>query len=289
MKYALILMLAAAAAAQDPKTILLWPEGAPGAAGQEDRDKPALTLYTLPAGRSTGTGVVVCPGGGYAGLATFHEGRQVAYWWNTQGVAAFVLKYRLGPRYHHPAPLEDAQRAIRYVRAHAAELGVAPDRIGIMGFSAGGHLASTAGTHFDAGNAASGDSIARMSSRPDFMILCYPVISFTTEYMHKGSMRNLLGENPDPKLVELLSNEKQVTADTPPTFLFHTSGDTGVPSENSVLFYMALHAKHVPAEMHIYEKGPHGVGLAPWEPVLSTWPDRLKTWMKVRGLMPESK
>ena len=289
MKYVLFLMLAAAVAAQEPKTVLLWPDGAPGAVGQEGSDKPELTVYALPAGRSAGTGVVVCPGGGYAGLAAFHEGRQVAYWWNTQGVAAFVLKYRLGPRYHHPAPLEDAQRAMRYVRLHAAEFGVAPDRIGMMGFSAGGHLTSTAGTHFDAGNAGASDPIERMSSRPDFLILCYPVISFTTPYLHKGSMRNLLGENPDPKLVESLSNEKQVTADTPPTFLFHTSADKGVPSENSVLFYLALHAQGVPAELHIYEKGPHGVGLAPWEPVLSTWPDRLKTWMTVRGLLPASK
>jgi acetyl esterase/lipase len=289
MKYVLFLMLAAAVAAQEPKTVLLWPDGAPGAVGQEASDKPELTVYALPAGRSAGTGVVVCPGGGYAGLAAFHEGRQVAYWWNTQGVAAFVLKYRLGPRYHHPAPLEDAQRAMRYVRLHAAEFGVAPDRIGIMGFSAGGHLASTAGTHFDPGNLGASDPIERMSSRPDFLILCYPVISFTTPYLHKGSMRNLLGENPDPKLVESLSNEKQVTAETPPTFLFHTSADKGVPSENSVLFYLALHAKGVPAELHIYEKGPHGVGLAPWEPVLSSWPDRLKTWMKVRGLLPASK
>src|SRR5439155_10324709 len=166
---------------------------------------------------------------------------------------------------------------------------VIPDRVGIMGFSAGGQLASSAGTHFDAGNPSAADSIDRVSSRPDFMVLGYPVISFTTSYVHKGSMRSLLGDNPDPKLVELMSNELQVTPQTPPTFLFHTNTDTVVPPENSILFYMALRKAKVPAEMHIYEKGPHGVGLAPKDPVLSTWPDRLAAWMKGRGLLDPAK
>jgi len=267
-----------------PKPELLWANGAPGAMGNDDIDKPTLTPYLAPSGRGTGTAVVVCPGGGYQHLAMDHEGEQVARWLNSIGVAAFVLKYRLGPKYHHPVELGDAQRAIRTVRARAAEFRIAPDRVGIMGFSAGGHLASTAGTHFDAGKDGSADPIERMSSRPDFLILGYPVISFGT-YAHKGSLHMLLGDNPDPKLVENLSNELQVTAQTPPTFLFHTTEDRTVPVENSILFYMALRKAGVPAEMHIYEKGPHGVGLAPTDEALSTWPGRLADWMRGRGLL----
>jgi acetyl esterase/lipase len=210
------------------------------------------------------------------------EGYAIAKWLNTLGVSAFVLKYRLGPRYHHPIELGDAQRAIRIVRSRAAEYGLQADRIGIMGFSAGGHLASTAGTHFDAGNAGAADAIDRASSRPDFMVLCYPVISFGT-FAHTGSKKNLIGENPDPKLVELLSNELQVNKDTPPTFLFHTTTDATVPVENSVMFYSALRKAGVPAELHIYERGPHGVGLALADPVLSTWPGRLADWLKIHG------
>src|SRR6185295_2703515 len=169
--------------------------------------------------------------------------------------------------------------------AKAADYRVLPDRIGIMGFSAGGHLASTAGTHFDAGNSGAPDAIDRVSSRPDFMVLGYPVISFTTSYVHRGSMRALLGDNPDPKLVELMSNELQVTPQTSPTFLFHTTTDTVVPVENSVLFYMALRKAGVPAEMHIYADGPHGVGLAATDLVLSSWPRHLEEWMQARGLL----
>jgi acetyl esterase/lipase len=199
-----------------------------------------------------------------------------------------VLKYRLGPRYRHPAPLSDAQRAIRLVRAHAAEWKLDPKRIGILGFSAGGHLASTAGTHFDPGRKDADDAIERWSCRPDFLLLAYPVISFTTEYVHKGSRQNLLGENPDAALVESLSNEKQVTAETPPTFLFHTSEDTGVPPENSVLFYMALRKAGVPAELHIYEHGKHGVGLASSDPVLATWSKRCADWLRSHGVLKRS-
>jgi acetyl esterase/lipase len=256
-----------------PKVELLWPEGAPGAVGSEDADKPSLSIYLPAAERATGTGVVVCPGGGYGHLAIDHEGEQIARWLNSFGVAGFVLKYRIAPRYHHPAPLQDAQQAIRMVRARAQDWGVRPDRVGIWGFSAGGHLASTAGTHFDAG------------TRPDFLILSYPVISFTTPFMHKGSRNNLIGENPDPKLAESLSNELQVTPRTPPTFLFHTNADTGVPPENSVLFYMALRKAGVPAEMHIYANGPHGVGLGGSDLALSSWPRRLEEWMQGRGLL----
>jgi acetyl esterase/lipase len=285
----LLAVLSAVAYAQNgpnaPKPELLWPDGAPGASGTEDIDKPALTPYVVPPGRGVGTAVVVCPGGGYSHLAMDHEGDQVARWLNSLGVTAFVLRYRLGPKYHHPIELGDAQRAIRTVRARAAEYRVATDRIGIMGFSAGGHLASTAGTHFDAGNASAADPIERAGSRPDFLVLGYPVISFTTPYTHRGSLRSLLGDNPDPKLVEGLSNELQVTAQTPPTFLFHTTEDRTVPVENSVLFYLALRKAGVPAEMHIYERGPHGVGLAPTDEALSSWPARLAGWLRVRGLL----
>ena len=215
--------------------------------------------------------MVVCPGGGYAHLAIDHEGKQIADWLTAHGIAAFVLQYRLGPRYHHPAPIDDAHQAIRYVRGHAAEFRIAPDRLGIWGFSAGGHLAATAATHFDAG------------TRPDFLILCYPVITLAPPYAHQGSRKNLLGDPADPKLVANLSNETQVTAKTPPTFLFLTDGDQAVPAENSVLFYLALRKAGVPAELHIYERGKHGVGLAQEDPVLSTWPARLQDWLKLRG------
>src|SRR5438477_1213833 len=232
----------------EPRTIPLWEKGAPGALGSDDADKPTLTAY-LPEARQQGarTAVIVAPGGGYSHLAANHEGRQVTNWLNTLGVAAFVLKYRLGPRYHHPIELGDAQRAIRLVRARAVEFGVAPDRIGFMGFSAGGHLAATAGTHFDEGKADASDPIERARSRPDFLILPYPVISFDASIAHAGSVKNLLGEAPDPKLLEDLSNDLRVTPQTPPSFLFHTTADTAVPVENSVRFYLALRKAKVPA------------------------------------------
>jgi acetyl esterase/lipase len=282
----LALCLAAVCQQPQPPVLPLWPSSAPGALGNDDPDRPSLTVY-LPAAGRTRTGVIVCPGGGYRNLAMDHEGHQVARWFNSLGVAAFVLQYRLGPKYHHPVQLGDAQRAIRTVRARAAEYGLDPARIGIMGFSAGGHLASTAATHFDSGNPKADDAIGRAGSRPDFAILGYPVISFTTEYTHRGSRQNLLGDNPAPELVKLLSNELQVTAQTPPTFLFHTNEDTGVPPENSVLFYLALRKHGVPAEMHIYEKGRHGVGLAPTDATLSTWPQRLADWLRGRGLLTQ--
>jgi acetyl esterase/lipase len=273
MRLPIMLALAAGVAlAQSPKTEKLWPDGAPGALGAAPEDTPELTIY-LPA-KPNGTGVLVCPGGGYRGLAMDHEGKQIAEWYNSLGAAAFVLKYRLGPKYHHPAMLDDAKQGIRTIRARAAEFGVKPDRIGVMGFSAGGHLASTLSTHFGPGE------------RPDFAVLCYPVISFTTRYTHTGSRLNLLGEKPDPKLVEDLSNELAVTKYTPPTFLFHTDNDAGVPPQNSILYYMALKGAGVPAELHIYAEGRHGVGLAPKDPVLSSWPARLKDWLRVKGFLP---
>ncbi len=274
---------AKAAASQDPQTFPLWENGAPGALGHDESDIPTLTYY--PARGGVTTAVVVAPGGGYRNLAMNHEGRQIANWLNAVGISAFVLKYRLGPRYHHPIELGDAQRALRMVRAHAAEYGLKPDRIGMMGFSAGGHLTSTAETHFDGGNPNASDPIERESSRPDFAILCYPVISFTAPYSHRGSAQNLLGNSPDPRLLESLSNESQVTPQTPPTFLFSTSEDIGVPAENSVAFYLALHKAHVPAELHIFQKGPHGVGLDLGDPALGEWPKLLINWLRGLGLL----
>lgn len=271
------------AQAPAPQTILLWPDGAPGAHGTADVDKPSLTIYPVSGSDKVPTGVVICPGGGYVHLSMENEGSHIAEWLNRLGISAFVLKYRLGPAYHYPAQLWDVQRAIRYVRLHAADYGIAPNRIGVWGFSAGGHLASTAGTHFDSGQPASSDPIDRQSSRPDFMILAYPVITLLDPYAHTGSRFYLLGDHPLPDLVLSLSNETQVTPQTPPTFLFHTTEDHTVPVENSVMFYLALRKAGVPAEMHIYLKGHHGVGLAQNDPVLRTWPDRLADWLKVQG------
>jgi acetyl esterase/lipase len=284
------LLLAAPARAQQsappapPPAQPLWAGGAPGAKGDSAQDRPTLTAYPLPAGRGSGAAVVILPGGGYQHLAMEKEGYAVARWLNTLGIAAFVVQYRLGPTYHHPSELMDAQRAIRTVRSRAAQLGIDPAKIGIMGFSAGGHLASTAGTHFDAGNPRASDPIDRASSRPDFMILGYPVITLKDPYAHKGSRTYLLGANSDPALVASLSNETQVTKDTPPTFLVHTSDDSTVPVENSILFYQALHRAGVPAELHIFETGPHGFGLGGRNPVLSTWPFILESWLRARGL-----
>ncbi|MBZ5581336.1 MAG: alpha/beta hydrolase [Acidobacteriia bacterium] len=270
---------------QDIRVIPLWENAAPGALGTEDRDIPTLTVYPAYGSQRTGTAVVVAPGGGYVNLAMNHEGRQVANYLNALGISAFVLKYRLGPRYHHPIELGDAQRAIRLVRARAQEFAVKPDRIGIMGFSAGGHLASTAGTHFDAGQPDAADLIDRQSCRPDFLILGYPVISLTASYTHQGSKRALLGDNPDPKLVEELSNELRVTPQTPPTFLLTTTADTTVPAENSISFYLACKKAGVPAELHIFEKGPHGVGLDLQDPALGMWPVLMTNWLRGRGLL----
>jgi acetyl esterase/lipase len=270
----------------DPQVELLWPQGAPLAKGNSDNDKPTVTVYPAPAEKATGAGIIVCPGGGYGHLAMSHEGRDIGEWMNGLGVTAFVLKYRhRNMGYGHPAPLLDAQRAVRFARANAKQYSLDEDKIGIIGFSAGGHLASTVGTHFDAGKSDADDAIDRVSCRPDFMILVYPVIALATEYAHGGSKKNLLGDNADPKLVASLSNETQVTKDTPPTFLMHTGGDSAVPSENSVLFYLALRKAKVPAELHIYEKGGHGFGLAPKDPVLSTWPGRCEDWLRVRGIV----
>jgi acetyl esterase/lipase len=267
------------------QTIVLWPEGAPGALGHEPTDIPTLTPYLPPKEKATGAAIIVCPGGGYTHLAD-HEGRPVAEWLNTIGVTAFVLKYRLGPRYHHPAMLQDAARAIRTVRARAKEWGLDAERIGILGFSAGGHLAATAGTHFDAGKPDATDVIERVSSRPNLLMLIYPVITMRDK-THAGSKSNLLGPEPKPELVALLSNEEQVTKETPPTFLVHTMNDSAVPVENSLMFVAALRKAGVPFELHLYERGPHGFGLGTRagaeNPILATWPGHCADWLRVHG------
>src|SRR5699024_9739612 len=264
---------------------LLWQEGVPDVKGDSDLDKPELTVFLPDQKKANGTGVVICPGGGYAHLAMEKEGYKVAQWLNSMGVAAFVLKYRLGMRYHHPAELMDGKRAMQIVHENAQQWHLDKNRIGIMGFSAGGHLASTVGTHFDLSNPQATDSLQAYRSRPDFMILIYPVITMKKDLTHQGSRINLLGEHPDSSLVHLLSNETQVTPQTPPTFLVHTSNDPVVGVMNSMQFYMALRKAGVPAEMHLYEDGPHGFGLAQQNELLSSWTGLLKKWMKHRQLL----
>jgi acetyl esterase/lipase len=277
-----------AEAADSHEVKLLWPDGAPGAKGTADGDKPSITIYLPPKDKANGAAVVIFPGGGYGHLAMDHEGHQIAQWLNSFGVAGFIVKYRhsrSGAGYGHPAPLQDAQRAIRTVRSNAKKWDLDPNRIGIIGFSAGGHLASSAGTHFKQRYSEAKDEIDRAGCRPDFMILMYPVASFTESFTHKGSRRNLLGENPDAKLVWSLSNEKQVTSETPPTFLVHANDDKPVPPENSIYFYLALKKANVPAELHIYEKGGHGFGPGVGKGPVSSWMLRCSDWMRGRGLL----
>jgi acetyl esterase/lipase len=268
------------------KTMLLWPGGAPGAQGDEDVDKPSLTVFLPLAANATKTAVVVAPGGSYTHLSMEKEGYAIARWLNERGVAAFVLQYRLGPKYHHPVELEDAQRAIRMVRANAAEYGIAADRVGMWGFSAGGHLAATVGTKFDAGKADASDVVERQGSKPDFLILAYPVITFHEPDLHRPSLKNLLGDTPDPALVDSLSAETQVTKETPPTFLFATTKDPTVPVENSLDFYRALERAGVPAELHLFDYANHGCGLCGSIVPLSAWPAQLRNWLVQRGWIP---
>ncbi len=275
----------------EPQAIRLWDGAAPGALGEDEADAPTMTLYPA-GGRGARTAVVIAPGGAYAALSMNNEGRQWAYWFNAQGVTAFVLRYRLGPKYHHPVQIGDAQRAIRLARSRAASLGYETDRIGMMGFSAGGHLTATTGTRFDSGSPTAPDPIDRVSSRPDFLVLAYPVISFQPDIAgatplaaYANSGRNLLGADAAPSLMKELSAELNVTANTPPTFLFHTSADTLVPVENSVAFYAALRMAKVPAEMHVFERGGHGAGMGLTDPALSAWPTLLMNWLRARGLL----
>lgn len=270
----------------------LWPEGAPGAVGGEPQDIPTIEVF-LPEGADAATpAIVVCPGGGYMMLADDHEGVAIARRVNEMGVAAFVLRYRISPRYREPMPLLDAQRAIRHVRHYAERYNVDADRIGILGFSAGGHLAATTGTLIGEAQDEADDPVDRHSARPDFLVLCYPVINMTDyTVMHRGSQRALLGDNPDPAKAVRYSPEQQVSERTPPTFLFHTDADTAVVPENSVLFYLALREAGVPAELHVYQPGRHGLGLGhpdnPAHRSLRTWPDLLHKWLLSQELMEE--
>jgi acetyl esterase/lipase len=246
--------------------------------------QPDIAVF-LPARRNaTGQAVIICPGGGYRTLSYDWEGTEVAKLFNAKGIAAIVLKYRLPNSKSNVvpnlSPLLDAKRAIRMVRYNAAKWSINKDNVGIMGFSAGGHLASTLGTHFDKGNASDTDSIEQFSSRPDFMVLMYPVISMSKSIMHSGSRNNLIGEKPTDELAKLYSNELQVTKETPPTFLVHATDDKTVPVENSLLFYQALKDNGVPAEMHIYPTGGHGFGLALGRGYLETWTDRCLDWLR---------
>jgi len=270
---------------QEPQTIPLWQDGAPGALGSAAEDIPTLTIYMPPNTAGPMTAVIVAPGGSYRALSMNKEGRAPANYLNTLGIAAFVLKYRLGPKYHHPIELGDMQRAIRMLRARAGEWHLDPARIGVMGFSAGGHLAATASTHFDRGNSSASDPIERAGSRPDFAILAYPVITFTESWTHQGSKTNLLGDKPDPALASSLSTETQVSAETPPTFLFHTNADTVVPVENSVAYFLALRKAGVPAEMHVFKDGAHGAGMPMQDPALSEWPTVLANWLRASGFL----
>ncbi|MCP4093868.1 MAG: alpha/beta hydrolase [Planctomycetes bacterium] len=286
----ILLFASCASVTKQPSRELLWSQGAPGAKGNNpEKDCPAITIYSPSQREHVGTAIIVCPGGGYVNLAMGHEGLEIATWLNSLGVTAVVLEYRRGNGgYAHPIPIQDAQRAMRTVRSRAEELGLDPQRIGILGFSAGGHLASTAGTHFDDGNAAAVDPIERFGCRPDFMVLCYPVIAFDEPFTHRGSQHRLLGKEPSAELLLELSNEKQVTVDTPPTFLFHTDEDDGVLAENSVAFYQALRKAKVPAELHIYRQGRHGLGLAHDVVGTAGWPAACSQWMRGLGLLDKT-
>ncbi len=294
---ALALPLAASlclAHAASPKVIPLWPEGVPGAKqiGPEvvkdgrtfNVSEPTLTIYRPAIDRPNGTAVIIAPGGGYVRLSAEREGEQVANWLGTLGVTSFVLKYRM-QEFGYPAPQQDVLRAVRYLRAHAAELHIQPGRIGVMGASAGGHVAASAGTLFDHPLGRTGAPLDAVSARPDFMILLYPVITMEPPAAHMGSRKALLGPDPSPELVTLMSLEKQVTANTPPTLLIHTQEDKSVPVENSILFYQALTRARVPAEMYLFEHGEHGMGMKAGLGTASGWPRRAEEWLRERGLL----
>jgi len=280
--------------AQDFK-LKVWPNGAPDSNGMTTPEETyegkrvrnvseaEMYVYLPKIGINTGAAVVICPGGGYMIEAMDHEGYELAEWLTTQGVAGIVLKYRL-PYGHDQIPLEDAQRALRIVRQKAAEWGINPAKIGIAGSSAGGHLASTAGTRFDLGKPESNDAIEKYSCRPDFMLLLYPVITFNEEFGHMGSRTNLIGTGNKWELVEKYSNELHVTPQTPPTFLILADDDGGVPPRNSIEFYMALKKNKIPAEMHIFRDGGHGFGMTKKNLPVDQWPNLFAQWMKAQGI-----
>jgi acetyl esterase/lipase len=283
----------ASAAADEPKVVPPWPEGVPNAQPESGDERiedgrvynvqvPILTMFRAAADTAVGTAVIICPGGSYGRLAVAKEGSELVKRFSALGVSAFVLKYRL-VEYGHPAALRDVLRAIRIIRSRAAELGVRPDRIGVLESSAGGHLAACAGTLFDAQEERTGAELDAVSARPDFLALLYPVITMTAPFTHAASRRNLIGDTPSPALVERLSLETQVSRATPPTFLVHTAEDASVPLENSLLFFKTLRRAGVPAEMHLFEKGPHGFGTKPGLGPTSEWPKRLEEWMRSHG------
>lgn len=288
---AVIALVASSTIAAEPEKVALWPGPAPLSHGTSDADVPFMLVHRVPADRSCGAAFVICPGGGYGRLATEHEGTHVARWCNGLGMTAFVLHYRVGTAgYHHPAQLLDVQRAVRHLRAHADRYGIDPGRIGVIGFSAGGHLASMAATLFDerpAGTTA--DAVDSASARPDVAVLAYPVISLVEPYAHKGSRDNLLGPEPAPDLARALSTDRRVTEATPPTFLFQTDSDQSVPAENATSFYLACRRHKVPAELHAFEHGPHGLGLALGDPELSHWAEHLAAWLRDRGFLRPGK
>jgi len=263
----------------------LWPGAAPGALGNQPKDIPTITPYLPDPAKATGAAIVICPGGGYGVLMSSYEGEDYALWLNELGITGFVLKYRLGSDgYRHPHPLEDVARAVRLVRSRARQWNLDPRRIGVMGSSAGGHLAATLLTHFDAGRPDAADPVERESSRPVLGILCYPVISMGP-LTHEGSRRNLLGDNPSADLVDSLSNERQVMPQTPPCFIWHTREDRTVKVENSLEFAAALRRNGVPCDLHIYQKGDHGIGLGDKPPFLHAhpWTKELASWLKKQG------
>lgn len=276
--------------AAEPAKVRLWPEGAPGAKGQEDKDQPFVYVWPAAKEKANGAAFVVCPGGGYGGLAADHEGRQVAKWFNGLGVTAFVLHYRLGSQgYHYPIQLMDVQRAVRHVRANAKEYGIDPNRVGIIGFSAGGHLSSMAATLFDEKpEGMTNDAVDQVSARPDVAAPTYAVISMIDEFAHSGSRKNLLGPNNTDEMARKVSTHLRVTPQTPPTFLFQTDEDTVVPAENAVSFYLACRKNGVPAELHSYRPGPHGVGLFLGDPVIGSWSGHLRDWLRNQGFLKPS-
>lgn len=274
-----------------PLVELLSQKGAPGSIGNKDSDKPDITVFLPASDKATGTGVIICPGGAYTHLEPTYEGSDVALWLNKLGVAAFVLKYRLTPGYHLPIPLYDALRAIRYVRFNKDKYRLKSGQIGILGFSAGGHVASTVATHFNEGSRNALDPIDAVSSRPDFAILGYPIITFLSPYAFEPCVRRQLGDNASEKARKEFSNELHVTATTPPAFLFHSGRDIGVPPENSIMFYTALRKMHIPAELHVYDQGAHGTGMANGVgkavnmPLFATWTMLAENWLKGKGLL----
>lgn len=278
------------------QVIELWPEGVPlrkpSAPAEHVEDGrvynvnlPTLTRFSPARGTGNGTAAIVCPGGGYQRLAVDKEGSEMQRWLNANGVTVFLLKYRVTP-YEHPAPLLDVLRAVRLIRSRAAEWGVDQRRIGIFGSSAGGHLAASAATLYAAPEGKTGAALDKVSARPDFIVLAYPVISMRPPMAHGGSRKNLLGDHPSEELVNHLSVERQVTRETPPAFIVHTQEDQSVPVENSLLFYQALRAAAVPVEMHLYVHGPHGFGLRPGLGPTSEWPRRCEEWMRSQGWLP---